>query len=209
MKTRIILSLALLGACVTEADIETGTGTEHAQWGAGSVAHIPSPLFDQLGKPECGNGRIATPIAQQIEVRWLATSCSGSNEMLFNIQGIEVARETAGSACTCMPGIRSLRLTDPEVMKLIEGTVELEVRTPGLTLLAWAEVAILDQNGEHVITVFDKDGPSASSEAAENLCMAGSEEGGGGMVRVDFTGEQCDDGNLTDGDGCSSTCRFE
>ena len=209
MKTRIALSLALLGACVTEADIETGTDTEHSTSGAGPVASIPQPLFDQLGKPECGNGSVATPVAQQIEVRWLATSCSGSNEMLFNIQGIEVARETAGSSCTCTPGIRSLRITDPEVMKLIAGMVELEVQTPGPTLLAWAEVAILDQNGEHVVTVFDKDGPSHSDDAEENLCVAGSEEGGGGMVRVDFTGEQCDDGNLVDGDGCSSTCRFE
>lgn len=208
MKTRIALSLALLGACVTEADIETGTEIEHAQTGAGSVAKIPMPLFDELGKAECGNASVYTPVASQIELRWLATSCSGPNELLFNIQGVEVARTTAGSSCTCMPGVRTLRITDPDITGLIEGTVELEVNAPGPTLLAWAEVAILDQYGEHVVTVFDQDGPSNSNDASENLCTAGSREGGGGMVRIEV-GEQCDDGNQIDGDGCSSTCRFE
>ena len=209
MKTALALSLALFGACVTESDIETGTDLEESVSATGTVATIDMPLFDQLGKPECGNGSVATPVAQQVELRWLATACSGSNEMLFNIQGVEVVRATAGSNCTCMPGIRSVRITDPEVMKMIFGTVDLEVAAPGSTLLAWAEVSILTQNGEHVFTVFDQDGASSSQDAAENLCIAGSMENASGAVRVSLGGEQCDDGNNVDGDGCSSTCRFE
>jgi cysteine-rich repeat protein len=91
---------------------------------------------------------------------------------------------------------------------MIVGTVDLEVATPGATLLAWAEVAVLDQHGEQVFTVFDQDGASPTEDAAQNLCVAGSLEGGGGKLRVQF-GEECDDGNLTDGDGCSSSCTFE
>lgn len=207
MKTRLALSLALLGACVTEADIETGTDSEHAQWGESQAAYVASPLFDELGKAECGNRHVATPVAQQIELRWLATSCNGANELVFRIQGREVVRTEAGGPCACLPGVRSVRLTDPETMKLIFGAVDFEAATPGTTLLAWAEVTVLDQYGASTFTVFDQDGSSSAVEES-NLCAAGSMEGGGGMVRVEF-GEQCDDGNTIDGDGCSSTCRVE
>jgi cysteine-rich repeat protein len=207
MNTRIALSFALLTACATESDIETGTDSEHAQWGESQAAHVASPIFDELGKAECGNGSVATPVAQQIELRWLATSCDGANEMVFRIQGNEVVRTEAGGHCACLPGIRSVRLTDPAVLKMIFGSVEFRASTSSTTLLAWAEVTVLDQYGANTYTLFDQDGSSTPSEEP-NLCAAGSMEGGGGAVRVQF-GEQCDDGNTIDGDGCSSTCRHE
>ena len=208
MKARIVLSLALLGACATESDTETGTDREEALASGARAARSDEPLFDQIFKPECGNGEVASPVAQQLELRWLATSCSGSNELVFRIQGQEVVRTIAGSPCTCLPGIRSMRFTDPAVLTMITGDVDFEVAAPGATLLAWAEVSILDQYGEQVFTVFDQDGPSGAAGQEENLCVAGSMEDGGGKVRVEF-GEQCDDGNTIDGDGCSSTCRKE
>lgn len=210
MKARIVLSLALLGACATESDTYTDADTdlEEALVGTGRAAYVEQPTLTDLFVPECGNGRLATPDAQQIELRWLATSCSGSNELIFRIQGQEIVRTIAGSPCTCLPGVRSVRVTDPEVLKMIYGAVDFEVATPGVTLLAWAEVSVLDQYGEQVITVFDQDGTSSSPDIAENLCLAGSLEGGGGKVRVVF-GEQCDDGNNVDGDGCSATCQKE
>jgi cysteine-rich repeat protein len=208
MNTRIALSLSLavFGACATDADIDTDI--ESAQTAPGRSATINQPLFDRIGKPECGNGSVATPLASQIEMRWLATACSGPNEILFNISGIEVLRTAAGAGCTCMPGVQSARITDPEVLKFIDGNVEFEVAARGPTLLAWAEVVVLDQYGEHVFTVFDQDGGSSSEDAAQNLCTAGSTENGHGYVNVTF-GEQCDDGNLVDGDGCSATCQIE
>ncbi len=208
MKARIVLSLALLGGCVTGADIETDTDGEEALASGDRAAAADEPLFDQIFKPECGNGEVSSPVAQQLELRWLATSCSGSNELVFRVQGQEVVRTIAGSPCTCMPGIRSVRFTDPSVLTMISGAVDFEVAAPGATLLAWAEVSVLDQYGEHVFTVFDQDGPSGSAGHEENLCAAGSIEDGGGKVRVEF-GEQCDDGNNIDGDGCSATCRKE
>jgi cysteine-rich repeat protein len=206
MNTRIAisLSLAVFGACATDAD--TDTATEVAEHQA-TVVKFEQPLFDQLGKAECGNGLLAVSAVQQVELRWLATTCYGPNELSLEIGGREVLRTEAGAGCTCLPGVRSARLTDADVMNLINGTVEFTVEAPGATLLAWAEITVIDQFGAHDFTIFDQDGENTYGEEA-NLCTAGSTENGSGTIQVQF-GEQCDDGNNVDGDGCSSTCRKE
>jgi cysteine-rich repeat protein len=207
MNTRIALSFALLAACSSDSDIETGTDPEEARWGESQAAYLAAPIVDKLGAPECGNGVVAAPDVEQIELRWLATACHEDNEMVFRIQGREVVRTEAGAPCTCLPGVRSVRLTDPEVLKMIFGAVDFEAGTSATTLLAWAEVTVLDRNGAHTFTLFDQDGSAAGAEES-NLCAAGSMEGASGRVRVEL-GEQCDDGNNRDGDGCSATCRLE
>jgi cysteine-rich repeat protein len=209
MNTRIALSLSLavFGACATD-DADINTDTESAQVAPGRSATIHQPLYDQLGKPECGNGTVASPIAQEIELRWLATACSGPNELSLEIGGVEVLKTVAGSGCTCMPGVHSVRITDPTVLKMIDGTVDFRVSAPGATLMAWAEVAILDQRGVHEFTVFNAGGGPTEGDEGENLCAAGSMENGTGWIEVQM-GEQCDDGNLVDGDGCSATCQKE
>jgi cysteine-rich repeat protein len=208
MNARIALSisLAVFGACATD-DADTNTDTDV---GADSrvTASVQTPIFDQIGETECGNGVIALPAVQQIELRWLATSCDGPNELSLAIKGVEVLKTAAGAGCTCMPGVRSVTISDRNTLALIGHRTDFEVSAPGATLLAWAELAITDSNGEHVVTLFDVNGPSSSPEAAENLCLAGSTENGSGSVEI-WRGEQCDDGNLVDGDGCSSTCQKE
>lgn len=202
----LTLSLAVFGACATD-DADTSTDIR-PEADSRVAATVRTPIFDTLGKPECGNGVVALPAVQQIELRWLATSCGGPNELSLRIKGIEVLRTEAGAGCTCMPGIRSATITDREVLAMIGNHTEIEVAAPGSTLLAWADVAITDTNGEHVVTVFDYDGPSSSPEAAENLCLAGSTEDGHGRVEI-ARGEECDDGNQIDGDGCSASCKIE
>jgi cysteine-rich repeat protein len=208
MNARIALSLslALFGACATDdADTNTDIGAEPDSRVA---ATVETPIFDTLGMPECGNGLVALPAVQQLELRWLATTCEGPNELSMRIKGIEVLSTEAGAGCTCVPGVRTATITDRNVLAMIGNHTEIEVAAPGSTLLAWAEVAIIDTDGEHVVTVFDYDGPSSSPEAAENLCLAGSTEDGHGLVEI-ARGEECDDGNQIDGDGCSSSCKLE
>ncbi|HUQ04518.1 MAG TPA: DUF4215 domain-containing protein [Kofleriaceae bacterium] len=209
MNTRIAfaLSLAVFGACATDADIDTDLETASTVAGSGTVAGSQEPIVDQLWTPECGNGTVYVPVAEQVEVRWLAASCYGPNEVSLKVGGVNVLSAEASALCSCLPGVRSVRLTDQEVLKLIDGSFDLEFVAPGATLLAWAEISIVDQSGVHDYTLFDMDGPTDGGENV-NLCSAGSTENGRGAVSVRL-GEQCDDGNNVDGDGCSATCQKE
>jgi cysteine-rich repeat protein len=208
MNTRIAiaLSLAVFGACATDADIETDLETASTVTG-GRGANNHEPILDQLWTPECGNGSVYVPVVQQVEVRWLATACYGPNEVQLEVGGVPVLKATAGGDCTCLPGVRSERITDQDVLKMIDGNVDLEFSAPGATLLAWAEITIVDQMGAHEFTLFDMDGPNSTDDVA-NLCQAGSIEDGRGALQLQM-GEQCDDGNNVDGDGCSATCMKE
>ena len=210
MNTRIAiaLSLAVFGACATDADVDTDLETASTVATGGRGAHNREPILDGLWTPECGNGRIYVPVVEQVEVRWLATACYGPNEVSLEVEGVQALKASAGGSCTCLPGVQSERITDQDVLKLMDGSVELTFAAPGATLLAWAEVSIVDQMGVHEFTVFDMDGSLDGGGVEENLCQAGSTENGSGSIHV-VMGEQCDDGNNVDGDGCNAFCQKE
>jgi cysteine-rich repeat protein len=156
----------------------------------------------------CGNGVRASFLATEVELRWLATACDGPNELVFSLGGVEVLRTVAApEGCTCLPGVQSVVLTAPEVMALVDGDVDFEVSVPGRTLLAWAHAYVSDATGVRTVVVFDQDGVGEGGDPT-NLCTQGSTEDGHGWTRGHF-GEDCDDGNTVDGDGCSATCSLE
>lgn len=209
MDTRIALSfsLAAIASCAV-AETDTDIGTEAILPRTAVVTS--EPVVDRIGPGECGNGSIAVPAAREVQLRWLATACYGPNEIAFEIGGEEVLRTVAGNGCTCMPGVSTARITDERVLGMVSGAVDVDVAVSarGPTLLAWAEIVVVDQFGEHTFTVFDHDGPSTSGDV-ENLCTSGSTENGAGAVHFVMTGEECDDGNLRNGDGCSALCTRE
>ncbi len=159
---------------------------------------------------ECGDGEVNPAVgAQSITLTWLATACDGPNQIAFSIGGVEVVRTAAsGVGCTCNPQVRQVTLSEPSVLELLAGSVDLEISAPGRTLLAWATVEIADPTAtKQVLTLFDAGG-SDPSVSTTNLCLAGSSEDVTASLRTHL-GEQCDDGNAVGNDGCSATCTPE
>ena len=153
----------------------------------------------------CGNGIRADFQPVELELHWMATACDGPNQIAWRVGGVDVlTTEAAGEGCTCATEARSVTLRAPEVLALLGEHVDVEVSVPGRTLTAWAYAVIRDPLGERRVVVFDADGDGVG----EPLCEGAPVEDAAGWTQI-YLGEECDDGNLDDGDGCSAACRLE
>lgn len=171
-------------------------------------------------QPEAGCGDAVVQdqtSASYLEYVWLAASTSESH-VTFHVNGAVATTAIANTAGTfaCDAGIRSTSVTDPSVLALLHAGTNVfdadfaETITDGL-VVAWALVRVHFKDGRppQEIVIFDAgDGGDAAARNAD-ACRATNESRPPKHAVAAKVGESCDDGNATNGDGCSGTCRGE
>lgn len=158
----------------------------------------------------CGNGVLATPIVTGAKLRWLGATCNGAEApIVLTVDGVDVLAVPGGDgACGCDEPVRTAGLADPELLAALARRVELSVRFPGAdSHLAWAEL-VIDLGGASRTLPLYSAGPIAGATPPDDLCTAPDESDVAATTRWTL-GEECDDGNLTAGDGCSPSCALE
>jgi cysteine-rich repeat protein len=165
----------------------------------------------------CGDG-----IQQQwqtqpewITFSWTALGCAADpGELAFTIGGQLVATVSPTGDCTCTEAlISSLPIVDPAILSLIQPQTStafaVEPRNASSpVLLGWAAVTLNAAGRSQDIVLVEShpgaaQGRSRSCDIMKPLLTAATTAG------TILLAEECDDGNATGGDGCSSTCRFE
>jgi cysteine-rich repeat protein len=168
----------------------------------------------------CGNGVLAPPIVSTAKLRWLGATCNGADApIVLAIGGVTVLSVPGGDGdCGCDEPVRTAGIADPAVLALLARRADLVVSFPGGdSHLAWAELVIEVGETSRTLALYDA---SASATGAVRL-----DGGGGASSSLDLCtaadesdvtapslwalGEECDDGNLTPGDGCSEACELE
>lgn len=168
-------------------------------------------------REECGDGTQQSGGASALELSWLASSClptSASSTVTFTVNGlVAYSGPGAPSGCSCYPGIQSVTIFDEAILdELRSGHATFTVRLGEgyQEYLAWV-VATITSIRPVEIVVFDAWGGHDADSRNPDWCYAGGMDGG--LVQVLDTdlllGEECEDGNLNDGDGCSATCGQE
>jgi cysteine-rich repeat protein len=156
----------------------------------------------------CGDGITQGPIGY-ITLKYLARSCGlGPQDIYFTINGIEVGRAPLKETCDCSPGIVTVQVTDPAVVGQIHVGDVLTVLLRTFGEVAWATADLHGSGWGERFVLFDAwDGQDADTENPD-LCSAQSFVGpdGVGVAGYMSDGEQCDDGNTIDDDGCSNSC---
>jgi cysteine-rich repeat protein len=162
----------------------------------------------------CGDG-LVSPGARptSIRVEWLATECNGPTEMTLYVNGepVGTAPPSFNGCFDCGELPETFTTSNPAALALL--------RTDGADVfgfskrsrLAWAVVVVRYSNGnERETIVADFSGGAASR--FPDMCDQGSDGLSGGVLSAaadpfPLRGEECDDGNAVNGDGCDSNCR--
>ena len=161
----------------------------------------------------CGDGIPQTaPAVTSIDFEWLATSCTTPRTIDFTIDGVLVL-STPGDTqtCSCAPlgGFQSITITDPSVLALVaNGPSTFGVDYSGVDqFLGWALVTVHTGAIATPVVVFE-DPPGSAIGHATSLCTNGFDTNVPPQTVIGnvAVGEQCDDGNLDDTDGCHNNC---
>ncbi len=157
-------------------------------------------LLEVCGDGVANNGNPAV----ELKFEWLAYGCTSPTDISFYVNGSLVASDPSLADCTCTPGIRTLTVTDPSKLALVtEGENAFRVSKQGY--LKWAIVTVKTTDGGSTeLALFDPYG-SAHNDYACNGSFWSIDQ----TISASLPGrqtEQCDDGNLADGDGCDTNC---
>ncbi|MBI2378770.1 MAG: DUF4215 domain-containing protein [Deltaproteobacteria bacterium] len=164
----------------------------------------------------CGDGLISEPgTPDYVELTWLATTCAGPAWVTWWVDDVQIHYgEGATAECICNAPIRSVVLTDPILLATLSSgshlfAVRLEDPFGGFAPFAWA-VATLHYGARATdISVFDAGGGNDGLMRNPDICSAGYEPFPQTWTTLAALGEECDDGNTLDGDGCSAACLIE
>ncbi len=172
----------------------------------------------------CGDGAVNRPGPSSVTFAWAASSCEpeGQAQVTFSIDGTQVLSAPMAAGCTCAMTVEEVTITDPTVLARLRagGHTPFSFRVSGTessgALLGWAVARI---NGVHLgdVVIFDANNFGDAVARRGQLCAQGTELpevqtsfGDFFLVHGSPWGpEECDDGNTTAGDGCSTTCRIE
>jgi cysteine-rich repeat protein len=169
---------------------------------------IPGDGCNTCKNEFCGDGITQGPIGY-ITLKYLAESCDkGPQDIYFTVNDVEVGRAPLKETCDCSPGIVTVQVTDPAVVGKIHTGDVLTVILRTLGDVAWATAELHGSGWGEGAVVFDAwEGQDAENENP-NLCTAQSVAGpdGVGVAGYMSDGEQCDDGNSIDNDGCTNSC---
>jgi cysteine-rich repeat protein len=99
-----------------------------------------------------------------------------------------------------------LQILDPALRAAsVNGSNSLELSSDGE--LAWAMAVIYTRNMAMGMPLWDWNGGNDVGNQNPDICASGALSGFGLGMGIGLSGgETCDDGNSTNGDGCSSTC---
>jgi cysteine-rich repeat protein len=161
----------------------------------------------------CGDGLVNDDdgvVAVRFE--WLHT-CQNAGPSRFFVNGTQAASVIVPYTCSCLPGIQSVRITDPAILSaVIAGSNVFAVDIRGY--VAWAVAVVETNRGDNQQTVvFDHEGGGHALARQPDLCVSYYTSGdvntsAPGTVTL-APDEACDDGDTDNGDGCSSVCLLE
>jgi cysteine-rich repeat protein len=156
----------------------------------------------------CGDGVTQGPVGY-VTLKYLARSCNlGPRDIYFTINGVEVGRAPLAETCDCSPKIVTVQVTDPALFGQVQVGDVLTILLHSSGEVAWAVAEIHGSGWGERAVVFDAwEGHDAENENPD-LCAAQSLAGpdGVGVAGTMPYGEQCDDGNTIDNDGCTNSC---
>ena len=159
----------------------------------------------------CGNGIVVAPTPAAVSLRWLGATCADAAQPItLAIDGVIVLSTPGGDgSCDCAEPVRSIAITDPDALARFRGHASIDLRLAGASRLAWAELAIttgattVDTRPLYAATTRPRGAPWPTA-----LCATATDADVAASTAW-ILGEDCDDGNAIDGDGCSATCAAE
>jgi len=157
----------------------------------------------------CGDG-LVQPTLQDVTFYFLGRACGVSASPLsIRINGVEVLHQNLPETCDCLPGIQSVRVTDPTLRAAaVNGGNLIELSTGGE--LAWVLGVFYTRTMAVAMPLWDWNGNNDVGNMNPDLCASGALANFGVSTGVGLSGgETCDDGNYVDGDGCSTVCLLE
>lgn len=162
----------------------------------------------------CGDSRLSWLPPRKVELTWLTQSCSGALTIAVSINGVEVARVQPPPSCACTSSALSTEIDRFAIIKTLrDGLNAVTLKVEGAASqdkVAWAVLSFSGVRTEELV-LFDA-GTSGDAVARRgNICQVDSATG---VLQVNVQKdldlyEECDDGNLVAGDGCSETCANE
>jgi len=180
VRTVVVTDPAIVGLLTGGANRFTVSFPQYLAWAVATVNGNDFAIYDAGGGDDglarnpdlCAAGYAFAPPAQTLAqpslgavvLTYLATSCSGWQPISFSINGAQVATRSVAGACTCSPGIATVRTTDPAVL----GALHAGVNTLGVSFsgyLAWAVVGV---EGQGEVAIYDPAGHAAARDP--NLC---------------------------------------
>jgi cysteine-rich repeat protein len=154
----------------------------------------------------CGDG-IVQPTIQSLTYTYLGRTCGlGPTPIYFKVNGIVVAQDNLPESCDCLPGIRTIEVTDPALRAAgVNGTNSFELQTNGE--LAWTLGVVHTRTMGTGLSLWDYNDDNDVGMQNPDLCDAEAILGVGTGMGVNLSGgEICDDGNTVDDDSCNNNC---
>jgi cysteine-rich repeat protein len=158
----------------------------------------------------CGDGITQGPVSY-LTIKYLARSCNqGPQDIYFTVNDVEVGRAPLPETCDCQPPIATVQLSDPALLGQIHvgDTLTVILHTQGE--VAWSTLEVHGSSWAELEVLFDANDGGDAVQGNPDLCLAGSFNGpdGVGIAGTMIYGEECDDGNTVDTDGCTNDCRI-
>jgi hypothetical protein len=158
----------------------------------------------------CGNGTEDSQAVTSVVYTWLLTNCDFAPVAItFAINGNAVLAPNAPTTCDCNPGIETQTVTTPSLLALLHGGANqfsINASNPNVAF-SWAKVTVNFADSTSATLVIDEVTAGMAASEQSSLCAAGyrwSRPPTGQSLAL--TGEECDDGNVMDGDTCNANC---
>ena len=157
----------------------------------------------------CGDGIVQSQVGvRSIDIIWLGTAVTNGDRESFSISingATAVSDQGWNAGCWATP--RRISITDPAVVsRIANGPNQFVLNSDGR--LAWVKARVFGKQPQDVM-IFDAGGGNDAESGSRNTCTTGTAPANQWQsvsVEITVAGEDCDDGNTTNGDGCSSTC---
>jgi cysteine-rich repeat protein len=159
------------------------------------------------GVEHCGDGIVNDALAvSELRFEWLAQQCSEDDGPIdFYVNDVLVASSPSDAACDCAAGIQDLVITDPNVLSVLTpGGNVFRVAKQGK--LSWALVTVNTSDGQAKPVVLFDPTDSAAIGRSQDACNYWNDPDQSSLASFPLRGEQCDDGNAINGDGCDDNC---
>jgi cysteine-rich repeat protein len=159
--------------------------------------------------PACGDGTEDSQAVTSLVYTWLLTNCFGTVPVTFAINGNTAFALNEPETCSCTPGIKTQTVTTPSVLALLHGGTNQFSISANHTDLAfsWAKVTVNFVDGTSTALMIDEVNDGLAASEQPNLCNGGYQfERAATGHPLALTGEECDDGNVLNGDACNANC---
>ena len=152
----------------------------------------------------CGDGIVLRSLLF-LRFWWLGRSCGQEQvgEVIFKLNDVEIARVALPNTCDCQPGIGTIEVSDPQLLAGAKnGAFTVSVESTGE--LSWAAVGASSPGTWQQQMLWNE----PANFNGTDLCAIGGYTNASHAIGFGVGGgEECDDGNTINDDGCSNTCK--